>query len=355
MRRDEFSYALPEELIAQFPSGQRGASRLLCLNGTDGRVADRQFPEFAELLSIDDLLVFNDTRVLPARLYGHKATGGRVEIMVERILDERRLLAQLRFSKTPVTGTRIVLGQEVTLVVKERTDDMFTLELEGKRTVLSVMKELGHVPLPPYIRRGDTMADRERYQTVYARHPGAVAAPTAGLHFTEEMLHTITGRGIRTGFLTLHVGAGTFQPVRSEHIADHRMHSERLVVSPELCTEVESARKRGGRVIAVGTTAARGLETAGRSGVMLPFTGDTDIFIYPGFAFKIVDALLTNFHLPESTLLMLVCAFAGKEHVMCAYQHAVAQKYRFYSYGDAMFITRKSQDISDKSQVKNEI
>jgi len=340
MRRDEFTYVLPAELIAQFPTEVRGASRLLCLNGTDGRVADRQFSEFPELLSVDDLLVFNDTRVLPARLFGLKTTGGRVEIMVERVLDEHRLLAQMRFSKIPVPGSRIVVGHDVTLVVKDRTGDMFTLELVGEHTVMSVMEELGHVPLPSYIKRADTSADRERYQTIYARYPGAVAAPTAGLHFTEEMLHTITGRGIRTGFLTLHVGAGTFQPVRAENLMDHRMHKEHFVVSPELCAEVEAARGRGGRVIAVGTTTARGLESAGRSGVMQPCTGDTDIFIYPGFDFKIVDALLTNFHLPESTLLMLVCAFAGKERVMRAYQHAIVQQYRFYSFGDAMFVTR---------------
>jgi S-adenosylmethionine:tRNA ribosyltransferase-isomerase len=310
MRKDEFSYSLPDELIAQYPSGERGADRLLCLDAAAGRVVDRQFAEF-------------------------------VEIMVERVLDEHRFMAQMRYSKTPRPGSRIVLDQDMSLEVRDRNGDMFTLEVTGGRTILSVLEELGHVPLPPYIKRDDTGVDRERYQTIYARRPGAVAAPTAGLHFTGAMLRDIADRGIRTGFLTLHVGAGTFQPVRTATIEEHRMHSELLYVSAALCAEVEAARKRGGRVIAIGTTSARGLETAGRSGGLRPYAGDTDIFIYPGFEFKIVDALLTNFHLPESTLLMLVCAFAGKDRVLRAYQHAIEQKYRFYSYGDAMFITSK--------------
>ena len=340
MRTDEFTYLLPAELIAQFPSAERGGGRLLCMHGPDGRLADRRFVELPDLLSAHDLLVFNDTRVLPARLFGHKASGGKVEIMVERLLDDHRLLAQMRFSKTPKPGSRIMLGHNIILVVTGRTGDMFTLEVQGGRTVLSVLEETGHVPLPPYIQREDSAIDSERYQTVYARQPGAVAAPTAGLHFTEEMLHVITGRGIRTGFLTLHVGAGTFQPVRCAQVEDHRMHSEFLSVSQELCAQVTATKAEGGRVIAVGTTSVRGLETAGRSGTLQPYAGDTDIFIYPGFAFKIVDAVLTNFHLPVSSLLMLVCAFAGRDRIMHAYQHAIEQKYRFYSYGDAMFITK---------------
>ena len=340
MRRNEFNYVLPEELIAQYPPIERGTSRLLCLHGPDQGLADRQFVVFADLLSAHDLLVFNDTRVLPARLFGHKASGGKVEIMVERLLDAHRLLAQLRFSKAPKPGARIMLGHDITLVVMGRAGDMFTLEVEGGWTALSVLEKMGHMPLPPYIQHADTEIDWERYQTVYASRPGAVAAPTAGLHFTEEMLHEIRRRGISTGFLTLHVGAGTFQPVRAMHIEDHRMHSEYLSVSPELCVQVESARANGGRVIAVGTTSVRGLETAGRGGTLRPYTGETDIFIYPGFDFKIVDAVLTNFHLPESSLLMLVCAFAGRDRIMHAYQHAIEQKYRFYSYGDAMFITK---------------
>ena len=340
MRRDEFSYSLPAELIAQFPSRERGAGRLLCLDVSTGKLADRRFADFVNLLSAGDLLVFNDTRVLPARLYGHKVSGGKVEIMVERILGENALLARMRFSKPPKSGSRIILGHDIELEVTGRAGEMFTLTVQGGRTVLAILEELGHVPLPPYIKRGDSDIDRERYQTVYARNPGAVAAPTAGLHFTEDMFRDIARHGVKTGYLTLHVGAGTFQPVRAVHIEDHRMHSEHLAVSPELCAQVEATRARGGRVIAVGPTSVRGLETAGRSGIMQPYAGDTAIFIYPGFEFQIIDALLTNFHLPESTLLMLVCAFAGRECVMGAYQHAIAQKYRFYSYGDAMFITR---------------
>src|SRR3972149_5251664 len=340
MRTDEFNYSLPAELIAQYPPVERGDSRLLCVHGPDGQLVDRRFEEFVDLLSANDLLVLNDTRVLPARLFGHKASGGKVEIMVERVLDDHRLLAQMRFSKTPKPGARIMVGHDITLVVAGRAGEMFTLEVEGGRTALSVLEGVGHMPLPPYIQHVDTEIDWERYQTVYARQPGAVAAPTAGLHFTEEMLHEIRRRGISTGFLTLHVGAGTFQPVRCARVEDHRMHSEYLSVSQELCTQVETAKTRGGRVIAIGTTSVRGLEAAGRSGTLQPYAGETDIFIYPGFAFKMVDAVLTNFHLPQSSLLMLVCAFAGRDCIMHAYQHAIAQKYRFYSYGDAMFITR---------------
>jgi S-adenosylmethionine:tRNA ribosyltransferase-isomerase len=340
MRRDEFNYFLPEDLIAQYPPIERGASRLLCLDVPGGGLEDRQFAEFADQLSAHDLLVFNDTRVLPARLLGHKVSGGKVEILVERLLDEHRLLAQMRFSKTPKPGARIMLGHDITLVVTGRDGDMFTLEVEGGRTVMEILEKMGHMPLPPYIRHADTEIDWERYQTVYASRPGAVAAPTAGLHFTEEMLHAIRKRGTDTGFLTLHVGAGTFQPVRTVQVEDHRMHSEFLSVSPELCAQVESARANGGHVIAVGTTSVRGLETAGRGGKLQPCTGETDIFIYPGFEFGIVDAMLTNFHLPESSLLMLVCAFAGTDRIMRAYQHAIEKKYRFYSYGDAMFINK---------------
>jgi S-adenosylmethionine:tRNA ribosyltransferase-isomerase len=340
MRTDEFNYSLPEELIAQYPPIERGDSRLLCFQGSSGPPQDQQFGQFVELLSDRDLLVFNDTRVLPARLFGHKASGGKVEILVERLVDAQTLLAQVRVSKTPRPGTRISLGQDITLIVTGRSGEMFTLEVEGGRTALSVLEKMGHMPLPPYIQHADTEIDWERYQTVYARQPGAVAAPTAGLHFTEEMLHEIRRRGINTGFLTLHVGAGTFQPVRSACVEEHRMHSEYLSVSRELCAQVETTRARGGRIIAIGTTSVRGLETAARSGTMQPWTGETDIFIYPGFDFKIVDALLTNFHLPQSTLLMLVCAFAGKERIMSAYQYAIKHKYRFYSYGDAMFVNK---------------
>lgn len=338
MRREDFRYTLPPGLIAQHPPATRGLSRLLCLDRRNGSLTDRNFQDFPHLLHPHDLLVFNDTRVLPARLFGRKDTGGKVEILVERLVDEHRFTAQVRSSKPPRADSRIILGQGIELSVLARNGDMYTLEISGTRRVLPMLEELGHVPLPPYIQRDDTASDRERYQTVYARHPGAVAAPTAGLHFTEDLLRAISARNIRTAFLTLHVGAGTFQPLRAARLEDNRIHSERLTVSPELCAEAEAARKRGGRIIAVGTTVVRGLETAGRSGVLEPYAGETEIFIYPGFEFKIIDALLTNFHLPESTLLMLVCAFAGTDRVLRAYRHAVEHKYRFYSYGDAMFI-----------------
>ena len=339
MRRDEFTYSLPEELIAQFPSAARGESRLLCLGRQNESLVDRQFSDLVDLLSPDDLLVLNDTRVIPARLYGHKATGGRIEIMVERILGESRLLAQMRFSKPPKTGTQITLENAMKLVFIGRQGDIFVLELQGGGRISDVLKEIGHVPLPPYIQREDHQIDQERYQTVYARQPGAVAAPTAGLHFSDVILQKLDQRGIATAYLTLHVGAGTFQPVRTENIEDHKMHSEYLEVSAAVCEKVNHAKMRGGRVIAVGTTSVRCLETAAQSGTLQPYKGETDIFITPGYEFKVVDSLITNFHLPESTLLMLVCAFAGRDNVLKAYQHAIDQRYRFFSYGDAMFIT----------------
>jgi S-adenosylmethionine:tRNA ribosyltransferase-isomerase len=339
MRRDEFSYPLPEELIAQFPSGDRGESRLLCMNRQTGCLEDRQFSDLVDLLSPDDLLVLNDTRVIPARLFGHKATGGRVEIMAERILGESRLLAQMRFSKPPRTGTQIVLENAMKLDIIGRQGEMFVLELQGGGMVCDVLAEIGHMPLPPYIQRADRPIDQTRYQTVYARQPGAVAAPTAGLHFSNVILQMLEQRGIATAYLTLHVGAGTFQPVRTDNIEDHKMHSEYVEVSTTVCEKVNHAKTHGGRVIAVGTTSVRSLETAAQSGTLQPYTGETDIFITPGYDFKVVDSLITNFHLPESTLLMLVCAIAGRDNVLKAYQYAIDQHYRFFSYGDAMFIT----------------
>jgi S-adenosylmethionine:tRNA ribosyltransferase-isomerase len=338
MRRNEFSYDLPEELIAQFPSGNRGESRLLCMDRSSGRLEDRRFAGIVEVLKPHDLLVFNDTRVIPARLYGRKETGGRVEIMVERILGESRMLAQMRFSKPPRPGSLITLDNDLKLAITGREGGMFVLELQGARPVSEVLAEVGHMPLPPYIQRNDAPIDQERYQTVYARHPGAVAAPTAGLHFSEEIFRQLEQHGIATAYLTLHVGAGTFQPVRAENIEDHKMHSEYLEVGADVCEKVIRARSRGGRVIAVGTTSVRSLETAAQSGKLEPYAGETDIFITPGYDFRVVDGLITNFHLPESTLLMLVCAFAGRDSVLRAYQHAIEQKYRFYSYGDAMFV-----------------
>lgn len=338
MQRSDFHYDLPEELIAQHPPAVRGDSRLLYLGAGQVR-EDRRFAGLADLLRPGDLLVFNDTRVIPARLFGVKPTGGRVEVLVERVLDEHRLLAHVRASKPPRPGARLMLEGGVEAVVLGRHDDLFELRFDDPRPVFAVLDEIGHIPLPPYIARAEEQADCERYQTVYARRPGAVAAPTAGLHFTESLLQELAGRGVETAFVTLHVGAGTFQPVRAERIEDHRMHAEHVEVSAAVCEQVRTARARGGRVIAVGTTAVRSLESASQGGRIAPFYGDTAIFIYPGYHFLSVDALVTNFHLPESTLLMLVCALGGYQRMMDAYRHAVENRYRFFSYGDAMFIT----------------
>ena len=336
MRRQDFHFDLPPELIAQQPAPERPASRLLHLERASGAWHDRQFRELPNLLRAGDLLVLNDTRVIPARLWGRKETGGRVEVLVERPLDERAALAHVRASKAPKPGSRLVFAQGVTAEVTGREADLFRLEFD--RPLMAVLEAQGHMPLPPYIEREDAALDAERYQTVYARHPGAVAAPTAGLHFDEALLAELAERGIEQARVTLHVGAGTFQPVRVDDIAQHRMHSEWLRVTADVVAAVQRTRARGGRVVAVGTTVVRSLETAALDGSLQAYEGETDIFITPGFRFRVVDALITNFHLPESTLLMLVCAFAGHETIMRAYRHAVAQRYRFFSYGDAMFI-----------------
>ncbi|MBI2970326.1 MAG: tRNA preQ1(34) S-adenosylmethionine ribosyltransferase-isomerase QueA [Gammaproteobacteria bacterium] len=339
MWRRDFAYELPDGLIAQYPAPRRDAARLLCLDRRTGDIMDRRFTEFPHLLQAGDLVVLNDTRVLPARLLGRKATGGRVEVLVERIIDVGRMLAQVRASKSPRAGSTISVDGGGELHVEGREGEFFILAVKNDGRAADLVEAVGHVPLPPYIRRADEAPDRDRYQTVYARHPGAVAAPTAGLHFTDEMIKGFTANGIATRYLTLHVGAGTFQPVRAERIEEHVMHKERFEVPEALCAEIRAVRERKGRVVAVGTTCVRALESAARTGGLKPANGETDIFIYPGFEFRIVDALLTNFHLPESTLLMLVCAFAGRERVLRAYEHAVREHYRFYSYGDAMFIS----------------
>ena len=287
------------------------------------------------------MLVFNDTRVIPARLLGQKSSGGKVEVLVERILDQQRVLAHVRSSKPPKSGTELILADgQLKVVMRERHDDLFELQFEHDEPVLQLLEQYGHVPLPPYIEREDQQEDRENYQTVYARHPGAVAAPTAGLHFDEALLNAIKSKGVQFAYVTLHVGAGTFQPVRTEKLEEHRMHAERVEVSAELCEKIKSVHHAGGRVIAVGTTVVRSLEAAAASGILKPYQDETRLFITPGYRFKVVDALLTNFHLPQSTLLMLVCAFAGYHKVMAAYQHAIKQGYRFFSYGDAMFLSR---------------
>ncbi|EXF46354.1 S-adenosylmethionine--tRNA ribosyltransferase-isomerase [Pseudomonas sp. BAY1663] len=338
MQVADFSFQLPDALIARHPLVERRASRLLVLEGESGELSHRRFADLLEQVHPGDLMVFNDTRVIPARLFGRKASGGKLEILVERVLDGHRVLAHVRSSKSPKPGTQILLegGGEAEMLA--RHDALFELRFADE--VLPLLERIGHMPLPPYIDRPDEAADRERYQTVYAQRAGAVAAPTAGLHFDEALLAALRDKGVETAYVTLHVGAGTFQPVRVECIEEHHMHREWLEVGQDVVDAVAACRARGGRVIAVGTTSVRSLETAARDGVLRPFSGDTDIFLYPGKPFHVVDALVTNFHLPESTLLMLVCAFAGYPETMAAYAEAVAQGYRFFSYGDAMFITR---------------
>jgi S-adenosylmethionine:tRNA ribosyltransferase-isomerase len=339
MRRSDFHFDLPEELIAQRPATERRGSRLLVLDGAAGTLEDRLFTDLPGLLRPGDLLVFNDTRVIPARLYGRKESGGQVEVLVERITTECEVLAHVRASKSPKAGSRLTLEGQVEVEVSGREGALFALRFPGP--VLEILKRVGHMPLPPYIEREAAESDAERYQTVYARKEGAVAAPTAGLHFDEAMLEHLKSMDIESAYVTLHVGAGTFQPVRCDDIREHVMHTETIEVPEAVVEAVARTRARGGRVVAVGTTVVRSLESAARanpSGALAPFQGETDIFIYPGYTFRVVDAMLTNFHLPESTLLMLVSAFAGFEQVMAAYRHAVAERYRFFSYGDAMFV-----------------
>ena len=354
MKTTDFDYQLPEELIAHYPPAKRGDSRLLCLERDTGEVNHRQFRELIELLNPEDLLVFNNTRVIPARLFGRKESGGKVEVLVERILSDREALAQVRASKSPRVGSVLLFpnttrsgafltgfAPEATMTkatVLGREDDFFQLQFECDSSLVDFLEQVGHMPLPPYIKRADQLSDRERYQTVYGQVPGAVAAPTAGLHFDDAMLKRLEDKGIEKAFVTLHVGAGTFQPVRVTDVKQHKMHSEWLQVSESVVRQVEKCRQQGGRVIAVGTTSVRSLEAAAQGGALVPYEGETDIFIYPGFEFRVIDAMITNFHLPQSTLLMLVSAFADKEKILGAYKKAVEEGYRFFSYGDAMFI-----------------
>jgi S-adenosylmethionine:tRNA ribosyltransferase-isomerase len=339
MKLSDFHFDLPEELIALYPPAKRTDSRLLCLNKANGELAHRQFPDLLDLINPEDLMVFNNTRVIPARLFGKKESGGRVEILLERVTDDHTAVAQIKASKSPKPGSKIIFETddgEVTALVVDRDEGFFNLRFS--ESVMSLSEKAGHMPLPPYIKRDDELADRERYQTVYGEKKGAVAAPTAGLHFDEGLLQAIRNKGVHTAMVTLHVGAGTFQPVRSDTIEEHQMHAEYLEVSEEVCGQVRQCKERGGRVIAVGTTSVRCLETAAQAGNIAPYTGDTRIFIYPGYTFNVADALVTNFHLPESTLIMLVSALAGTEEILAAYKEAVSEKYRFFSYGDAMFI-----------------
>ena len=340
MREADFHYELPESLIAQFPLPERSASRLLELDADTGALRDGFFSELPGRLRRGDLLVLNDTRVLPARLFGRKESGGRVEVLLERRLGPRRWLALVRASRRPRAGTCIRFEGGYRARVLAWREELVDLDLIEGGELDTLLARHGHLPLPPYIKRPPRESDRARYQTVYAARQGAVAAPTAGLHFDEPLLGALGDAGIGTAHLTLHVSAGTFRPLREGQIAGHRLHAERLHVSPALCDAVAAARERGGRIVAVGTTTTRALESASASGALQPCEGETDLFIKPGFSFRTVDLLITNFHLPRSTLLMLVCAFGGTRRVLAAYRHAVDAAYRFYSYGDAMLVTR---------------
>lgn len=345
MQVSDFHFDLPDELIARFPTENRTASRLLSLEGESGLVQHCLFTDMLSMLNKGDLLVFNNTRVIPARLFGKKESGGRIEILVERVLNQCEVLAHVRASKSPKPDTILILEDGTQLKMLNREGALFHLEFPENIGVIEVLNKLGHMPLPPYIDREDVISDRERYQTVYAKKDGAVAAPTAGLHFDDKFIDALKSKGVETAFVTLHVGAGTFQPVKVEKVEDHHMHSEYIEVDDAVVSKVKRTKAAGGRVIAVGTTSLRSLESASQSGQLTTFNEDSDIFIYPGYKFITVDALITNFHLSESTLIMLVSAFAGYDHVMEAYKNAIEEKYRFFSYGDAMFVTAKLSSI----------
>jgi S-adenosylmethionine:tRNA ribosyltransferase-isomerase len=341
MKTADFDFDLPPELIAQFPSERRRDSRLLHLDGTTGKCTDAQFADLLRYLKNDDVLVFNDTRVIKARLHGSKDSGGRVEVLVERVLDTHHALAHVRASHAPKTGSQLVLaGGALSVRVLERQGELYRLEFESADSIFDLLERYGALPLPPYILRHPASQDDSRYQTVYAREPGAVAAPTAGLHFDEAMLEEIRNLGVNSAHVTLHVGAGTFQPVRAENLAEHKMHSEWYSVPQATVDAIRRAKESGGRVMAVGTTSLRALEAAASQGELSAGFGETNIFIFPGYRFRVVERLLTNFHLPKSTLLMLVSAFGGMENIRNAYRHAIEAHYRFFSYGDAMLIER---------------
>ncbi|EGU29876.1 tRNA preQ1(34) S-adenosylmethionine ribosyltransferase-isomerase QueA [Vibrio scophthalmi] len=349
MQVSDFHFDLPDELIARYPQPERTSSRLLQLNGNSGELVDGIFTDVLGHIEAGDLVVFNNTRVIPARMFGRKASGGKLEVLVERMIDTKSILAHVRCSKSPKPGTVILLGEndEFSAEMVARHDALFELKFNSDQTVLEILEQIGHMPLPPYIDRPDEDADKERYQTVYNQKPGAVAAPTAGLHFDEVLLEKIKAKGADLAYVTLHVGAGTFQPVKVDNIHDHHMHAEYVEVTQEVVDAINATKARGGRVIAVGTTSVRSLESAAQDALkngteLVPFFGDTEIFIFPGYEYQLVDCLITNFHLPESTLIMLVSAFAGYENTMNAYQHAVDNHYRFFSYGDSMFIEKKT-------------
>jgi len=352
MRTDEFDFALPDALIAQHPPALRGASRMLHVH--DGVCADRRFSDLLGLLREHDVLVMNDTRVIKARLFGTKHSGGQIEVMVERVLDDHEVLAQIRASKSPKAGGLLRLADALDVEVLGRVGEFYHLRFLTTEPVLELLERYGHLPLPPYITHAADGDDEQRYQTVFARAAGAVAAPTAGLHFDEAMLQALRDKGVQLAYVTLHVGAGTFQPVRAEFVHEHKMHSERYEIPQATLDHIAQARARQGRVVAAGTTSLRALESAAASGALRTGSGDTDIFITPGYAFRVVDVLLTNFHLPKSTLLMLVSAFGGMDVLRAAYQHAVTHEYRFFSYGDAMLIERESS-TKDTNSTKNKV
>ena len=341
MRLQDFHFDLPPELIARYPLSRRSESRLMCLHAQAEPIHHRQFDQLFDLIHPGDLLVFNDTKVIPARLLGRKTTGGVVEVLVERIISDHSMLALVRVSKPPRVGDRLIFTDEIYFEITDRRNQFYELSYrQTDRTILDIIEEIGEIPLPPYMQRDAEKKDKERYQTVYAKHKGAIAAPTAGLHFDEELLAQLRAKNVEFGYLTLHVGLGTFAPVRVQDIREHQMHTERLEISVELAEKIKSVKAAGKRIIAVGTTSLRALETASQSGAIEAYHGETNIFIYPGYQFHCVDALITNFHLPSSTLLMLVCAFGGHKKIMHAYRMAAEQTYRFYSYGDAMWIER---------------
>ncbi|MCL9781403.1 tRNA preQ1(34) S-adenosylmethionine ribosyltransferase-isomerase QueA [Vibrio sp. S4M6] len=349
MQVSDFHFDLPDELIARYPQPERSASRLLQLNGNSGEVTDSTFTDLLDQVQPGDLMVFNNTRVIPARMFGRKASGGKLEVLVERMLDEHTILAHVRCSKSPKAGSFIFIGEDDQYQAEmvARHGALFELRFTSDKAVLDILNDIGHMPLPPYIDRPDEDSDKERYQTVYNEKPGAVAAPTAGLHFDDDLLDKIKAKGVELAFVTLHVGAGTFQPVKVDDVNDHQMHAEYVEVPEEVVNAIHATKQRGGRIIAVGTTSVRSLESAAqfaknKGTELAPFFGDTEIFIYPGYEYLLVDCLVTNFHLPESTLIMLVSAFAGFDNVMSAYKHAVEKEYRFFSYGDAMFISKKT-------------
>lgn len=344
MKISDFDFELPEELIAKYPAKERSASRMLRLNGNNGDVVDGQFTDILDILHPGDLLIFNNTRVIPARLFGQKSSGGKVEVMLERVLSDNTALAHIRSSKSPKAGAQLEMEGGLNIEVLGRQDALFHISFGGSEKVFDLLEKHGHMPLPPYIDRPDEDSDKERYQTVYNEKPGAVAAPTAGLHFDQELLAKLDKKGVQSAFVTLHVGAGTFQPVRVENIEDHHMHAEYAEVSEEVVAKILATKAAGNRVIAVGTTSVRSVESAAHqegAELIAPFLSDTSIFIYPGFSFKVIDAMITNFHLPQSTLMMLISAFAGRDEVMSAYATAIEKQYRFFSYGDAMFIEKK--------------